>query len=157
MSDYEKIMHELVLNWKLRLVASALFTMMGLSFLISTVGGFIMELSIMDQTIVGVAVFLVMIPVYLIIADLPKIDEQTIASILNDSVPELNNHTELILKNPEDLSEEEKMKRRQIEPVLKEKKLYRYLPNRPIVQALVLLFISLLLTFGMYLYFTSIA
>lgn len=154
MGEFDKIMHELVLNWKLRLVASALLTMFGLSFLISTLGGFIMDLSVMDQTIVGVAVFLLMIPIYLIIADLPKIDEYTIASMLNESIPKLNRQAELILKDPGELSEQEKKNREEIKPVLKEEKLYRYLPNRPIVQAIVLMAACLVLTAGAYLYFT---
>lgn len=150
LNENERIMHELVLNWKLRLVASALFSMLGLAFLIGTVSGFFVELSTFDKSIVGVAVFVVMIPVYLIIADLPKIDEFTIASMLNESVPEFDQQAELVLNPVEELSEDEMAKRKELEEVLKEEKLYRFLPNRPIKQAVVIMLVSLSLTAGSY-------
>ncbi|NGP75545.1 hypothetical protein G3570_02795 [Balneolaceae bacterium YR4-1] len=150
LNENERIMHELVLNWKLRLVASALFSMLGLAFLTGTVSGFFVELSTLDKSIVGVAVFVVMIPIYLIIADLPKIDEFTIASMLNESVPEFDKQAELVLNPVEELSEHEMEKRKELEEVLKEKKLYRFLPNRPIKQAIAVMLISLSLTAGSY-------
>lgn len=150
LNENERIMHELVLNWKLRLVASALFSMLGLAFLTGTVSGFFVELSTLDKSIVGVAVFVVMIPVYLIIADLPKIDEFTIASMLNEAVPEFDKQAELVLNPVEELSEHEMEKRKELEEVLKEKKLYRFLPNRPIKQAIVVMLVSLSLTAGSY-------
>lgn len=150
LNENERIMHELVLNWKLRLVASALFSMLGLAFLIGTVSGFFVELSTFDKSIVGVAVFVVMIPVYLIVADLPKIDEFTIASMLNEAVPEFDKQAELVLNPVEELSEEEIEKRRELEEVLKEEKLYRFLPNRPIKQAIIIMVVSLTLTAGSY-------
>lgn len=150
MNENERIMHDLVLNWKLRLVASALFSMLGLAFLTGTVSGFFVELSTLDKSIVGIAVFVVMIPVYLIIADLPKIDEFTIASMLNESVPEFEQQAELVLNPVEELSDEEVQKRKELEEVLKDKKLYRFLPNRPIKQAIAVMVISLSLTAGSY-------
>ncbi|HKL19092.1 MAG TPA: hypothetical protein VJ905_08985 [Halalkalibaculum sp.] len=146
LNENERIMHELVLNWKLRLVASALFSMLGLAFLTGTVSGFFVDMSTLDKSIVGVAVFVVMIPVYLIIADLPKIDEFTIASMLNEAVPEFDKQAELVLNPVEELSENEIEKRKELEEVLKEKKLYRFLPNRPIKQAIAVMVISLSLT-----------
>lgn len=150
LNENERIMHELVLNWKLRLVASALFSMLGLAFLIGTVSGFFVELSTFDKSIVGVAVFVVMIPVYLIIADLPKIDEFTIASMLNESVPEFDQQAELVLNPVDELNEDEVAKRKELEEVLKEEKLYRFLPNRPIKQAVVIMLVSLTITAGSY-------
>lgn len=150
LNENERIMHDLVLNWKLRLVASALFSMLGLAFLIGTVSGFFVDLSTFDKSIVGVAVFVVMIPVYLIIADLPKIDEFTIASMLNDAVPEFDQQAELVLNPVEELSEEEVAKRKELEKVLKDEKLYRFLPNRPIKQAIIIMAVSLTLTAGSY-------
>lgn len=150
MNENERIMHELVLNWKLRLVASALFSMLGMAFLIGTVSGFFVELSTLDKSIVGIAVFVVMIPIYLIIADLPKIDEFTIASMLNETVPEFDQQAELVLNPEDELNEEEKEKRKELETVLKEEKLYRFLPNRPIKQAIVIMLVSLSLTAGSY-------
>lgn len=150
LNENERIMHDLVLNWKLRLVVSALFSMLGLAFLVGTVSGFFVELSTFDKSIVGVAVFVVMIPVYLIIADLPKIDEFTIASMLNEKVPEFDQQVELVLNPLEELSEEEKAKRQELEKVLKDEKLYRFLPNRPIKQAIIIMAVSLTLTAGSY-------
>lgn len=150
MNDNERIMHELVLNWKLRLIASALFSIFGLAFLIGTVSGFFVEMSILDKSIVGIAVFVVMIPIYLIIADLPKIDEFTIASMLNEAVPEFDRQAELVLNPLEELNDYEIQKRKELEEVLKEKKLYRFLPNRPIKQAIAIMVISLSLTAGSY-------
>lgn len=146
LNENERIMHDLVLNWKLRLVASALFSMLGLAFLIGTVSGFFVDLSTFDKSIVGVAVFVVMIPIYLIIADLPKIDEFTIASMLNDTVPEFDQQAELVLNPVDELSEDEIAKRKELEEVLKEEKLYRFLPNRPIKQAILIMVVSLSLT-----------
>lgn len=150
LNENERIMHELVLNWKLRLVASALFSMLGLAFLIGTVSGFFVELSTFDKSVVGVAVFVVMIPIYLIIADLPKIDEFTIASMLNESVPEFDQQAELVLNPVDELNDDEMAKRKELEEVLKEEKLYRFLPNRPIKQAIVIMLVSLTLTAGSY-------
>ncbi len=146
LNENERIMHDLVLNWKLRLVASALFSMLGLAFLIGTVSGFFVDLSTFDKSIVGVAVFVVMIPIYLIIADLPKIDEFTIASMLNDAVPEFDQQAELVLNPVDELNEDEIAKRKELEEVLKEEKLYRFLPNRPIKQAILIMVVSLSLT-----------
>lgn len=150
LNENERIMHDLVLNWKLRLVASALFSMLGLAFLVGTVSGFFVDLSTFDKSIVGVAVFVVMIPVYLIIADLPKIDEFTIASMLNEAVPEFDQQAELVLNPVDELSEEEVAKRKELEKVLQDEKLYRFLPNRPIKQAIVIMAVSLTLTAGSY-------
>jgi len=150
LNENERIMHDLVLNWKLRLVASALFSMLGLAFLIGTVSGFFVDLSTFDKSIVGVAVFVVMIPIYLIIADLPKIDEFTIASMLNEAVPEFDQQAELVLNPVDELSEDEIAKRKELEEVLKEEKLYRFLPNRPIKQAILIMVVSLGLTAGSY-------
>lgn len=146
LNEIEKIMHELVLNWKLRLVASSLLCMMGLTLLVSTVSGLLFDFTVLDQTIEAVSIFVIMIPIYLIIADLPKINEYTIASMLNESVPELSQNSELVLKPQAELTEEERQLRQQIEPVFKEKKLYKFLPLRPLKQALILLAFCILTT-----------
>lgn len=148
--NYSGKFRELVLNWKLRLVVSALFSILGLAVLISITSGFIMDdFQALDQTIVGVAVFVIVIPIYLIVADLPKIDEHTIAEMLNKSIP----GAELILKSHDELSEEERTKREEAERLFQDEKLYRFLPNRPVIQAFLLMTISLTLTAGIYLYF----
>lgn len=149
---------ELVLNWKLRLVVSALFSILGLSFLISTASGIVIEdFETLDQTIVGIAVFVIVIPIYLIIADLPKINEHTIAEMLNQAIPELNSSAELVLKTDDELSENEISKRKEVEELFKDEKLYRFLPNRPIKQAVVIMVVSLALTAGIYFYFNNLS
>lgn len=150
MNEYERLLYELVLNWKLRLVVSALFSMLGLSFLVSFMSGFFADLSLLDQTIVGVAVFIVMIPVYLIIADLPDIDEHTIATMLNERVPDFDHQADLILKPVDELDEKQLQKREQIASIYKQEKLYRHLPNRPITQAVILMLVCFMLTAGGY-------
>ncbi|MDZ7689808.1 MAG: hypothetical protein U5K69_01395 [Balneolaceae bacterium] len=150
-SNYSHTMQELVLNWKLRLVVSALFSIMGFAVLIATLSGYFMpNFEVIDQTIVGVAVFIIVIPVYLIIADLPKINEQTIVDLLNESVPRLDYNAQLILKNKDELPEQKVKYRRQVEDFFEDKKVYRFLPNRPIHQAVIILVTSLLLTAGVY-------
>lgn len=143
MDDPKRILHELVLNWKLRLVVSALFSMMGLAFLVALLSGNFADLNLFDQTIVGVAVFIVMIPIYLIIADLPKIDEQTIAEMLNEHVPEFQKKADIVLKTEAELNENEAELKDQIEELYKNKSLHKYLPNRPIKQAAILLIFCL--------------
>jgi len=153
-AEYHKKLHELVLNWKLRLVASAMFSILGLAVLISTASGFIIDdFEVLDQTIVGVAVFVIVIPIYLIIADLPKINEETIAHMLNENVPNLNSGAELVLKSSEELNEQEIALRREVEEVFQDDRLYRFLPNYPMKQAIVLMIGSLLITAGIYYYF----
>ncbi|MDZ7717062.1 MAG: hypothetical protein U5J95_12700 [Balneolaceae bacterium] len=143
MDDPKRILHELVLNWKLRLVVSALFSMMGLSFLIALLSGIFADLNLLDQTIVGVAVFIVMIPVYLIIADLPKISEHTITEMLNEHVPEFQEKAGIVLKSEAELNENEAKLKAKIERLYQDKPLHKYLPNRPIKQAVILLVLCL--------------
>ena len=152
-TEYTKKLRELVLNWKLRLVVSALFSMLGLAILLGTLSGYFMEnFNTLDQTIVGVAVFVIVIPIYLIIADLPKINEQTIAEILNNCIPNLQHDATLILAEEEELTEEERAKREHVEQVFEDERLYRYLPNRPIQQAALIMATCLVLTAGVYFY-----
>lgn len=150
MNEFDRMLYELVLNWKLRLVASALFSLMGLSFLIGAMSGILFDYSVLDQTIVGISVFVVTVPIYLIIADLPKINEQTITKMLNEYVPEFEDNAHLILVPREELDEHQLEERQQIESIYKDKKLYRYLPNRPITQAIILMVICFILTAGSY-------
>lgn len=152
-SNYTGKINDLVLNWKLRLVLSALFSIMGFALLIATLSGYFMpEFEVLDQTIVGVAVCVIVIPVYLIIADLPKINAHTIANLLNQSVPKLHNKAELILKDKDDIPEQDAVYRREVEEFFEDEKVYRFLPNRPINQAVIIMVSSLALTAGIHLY-----
>jgi len=153
MNELERILHELVLNWKLRLFASALFSLLGLSFLIGSASGFIADLTVWDQTIVGIAVFIVTLPIYLIIADLPKIDGQNIVAMLNERVPEFKQQAGLVLKEEADLNEEEKKELERVKLLYKTKSLHTYLPARPMKQAVLLMLTCLILTAVAYFYF----
>ena len=146
MEKEEQIFKELILNWKLRLVASAMVSIFGLAFLVATVSGLVVEMSVLDKSIVGVAVFVVMIPVYLIIADLPKIDKSTITRLLDENVPEMEQRAELLLKDEEELDEQDEELRYKIESFLSDEKSYKYLPSRPIKQAVAILTTSLFIS-----------
>ncbi|MFH5831495.1 hypothetical protein ACG2F4_12700 [Halalkalibaculum sp. DA3122] len=152
-TEYLHKMHELVLNWKLRLVVSALFSMLGLAILVGTLSGYFMQnFEVLDQTIVGVAVFVIVIPIYLIVADLPKIDEHTIADLLNKQIPDLEYDTKLLLMDEEQMSEEEVARKKKVVKKFADEKLYRFLPTQPILQALLVMLACLLLTAGIHFY-----
>lgn len=152
-TDFSHRMHELVLNWKLRLVVSALFSMLGFAILIGTLSGYFMQdFETLDQTIVGVAVFVIVIPIYLIIADLPKIDEHTIAEMLNERLPNLEHDAKLVLRDEQELSSDEIARRQEVENFFSDEKLYRFLPLQPIQQAVLIMITCLLLTAGIYFY-----
>ncbi|MDX1672214.1 MAG: hypothetical protein R3211_07715 [Balneolaceae bacterium] len=150
-SDYERKLQELVLNWKLRLIVSAMFSLLGLALVISVASGYFVEgFDVLDQTIVGMAVFLVVIPIYLIAADLPKIDKKTILNLLSENVPELSDKDmDTVLVPTSELDGKKLNEREEIEAFLDKDKLYRYLPTRPIKQAVVLMTVCLAITAGM--------
>ena len=92
------ILHEGIQNWKLRIVLSALLCIMGLAALISMVLGEFVRLSVMDKTIVSIAVFMVGTPAYLIASKLGKVDQYTIAGFLNESLDEVRGDAEVLVK-----------------------------------------------------------
>lgn len=139
-----QILHEGIYNWKLRLVLSALLCIMGLGMLISMVLGLFVELTVMDKTIVGIAIFMVGTPAYLIVSKLGKVDQYTIAGFLNESLKEIDGDAEVLVKKEEELAPEEKTRREQLEEFFTENPLYNYLPNQPVVQAYALLTLSLI-------------
>lgn len=145
-----QILLEGIYNWKLRLVLSALLCIMGLGMLISMVLGLFVELSVMDKTIVGVAIFMVGTPAYLIVSKLGKVDQYTIAGFLNQSLDEVDGDAEVLVKNENELDPEEQTRREQLEEFFTENPLYNYLPNQPVIQAYVLLVISLVASFGIW-------
>lgn len=139
-----QILMEGIYNWKLRLVLSALLCIMGLGMLISMILGLFVELTVMDKTIVGIAIFMVGTPAYLIVSKLGKVDQYTIAGFLNESLKEVDGDAEVLVKKEEELDPEEKTRREQLEEFFTENPLYNYLPNQPVIQAYVLLTLSLL-------------
>lgn len=147
MEQLRKEYESLVLNWKLRLVLSALLSIMSLALVIGTASGvFIPDFDVLDQTIVAVAVCVIVIPVYLIIADLPEIDEHTIANLLNSSVPELKDQAQLVLAPAEELEPDQQSEINRVIEFFDDQKLYRYLPMRPITQSIVILISCLTIT-----------
>lgn len=145
-----QILMEGIYNWKLRLVLSALLCLMGLGVLISMVLGLIVELTVLDKTIVGIAIFMVGTPAYLIVSNLAKVDQYTIAGFLNESLKEVDGDAEVLVKPEDELDPEEISRREQLEEFFSENPLYNYLPNQPVVQAYVLLILSLIGSLGIW-------
>lgn len=137
-------------NWKLRLILSALLCIMGLSGLISMSLGSVIELSVTDKTIVGLAVFMVGTPLYLILSKLGKVDQYTIAGFLNQELQEVSGDAVVLVKNEEDLSQEELERRAQLEAFFTESPLYEFLPDKPVKQAYVLFLFSMAGSFGIW-------
>ncbi len=146
-----EILMEGIQNWKLRLVLSALLCIMGLAALISMVLGTFVELTVMDKTIVGIAVFMVGTPAYLIVSKLGKVDQYTIAGFLNEQLSEVQGDAEVLVKKEEDLDEQEKTRREQLEQFFTENPLYKYLPDKPVKQAYLLFLLSLVGSIGIWL------
>ncbi|MFD2531399.1 hypothetical protein [Gracilimonas halophila] len=144
------ILHEGIQNWKLRLVLSALLYIMGLAGLISMVLGEFVELTVMDKTIVSIAVFMVGTPAYLIASNLGKVDQYTIAGFLNESLQEVQGDAEVLVKKEEELDEEEKTRREQLEEFFTENPLDNYLPDKPVKQAYFLFLLSLAGSFSIW-------
>lgn len=145
-----QILLEGIQNWKLRLVLSALLCIMGLAALISMVLGTFVELTVLDKSIVGIAVFMVGTPAYLIVSKLGKVDQYTIAGFLNERLTEVQGDAEVLVKKEEELDEEEKTRRQQLEEFFTENPLYIYLPDKPVKQAYVLFVLSLIGSIGIW-------
>lgn len=145
-----QILLEGIQNWKLRLVLSALLCIMGLAALISMVLGTFVELTVMDKSIVGIAVFMVGTPAYLIVSKLGKVDQYTIAGFLNERLSEIQGDAEVLVKKEEELDEQEKTRREQLEEFFTENPLYIYLPDKPVKQAYVLFVLSLIGSIGIW-------
>lgn len=145
-----EILIEGIQNWKLRLVLSALLCIMGLAALISMVLGLVVELTVIDKTIVSIAVFMVGTPAYLIASNLGKVDQYTIAGFLNESLQEVQGDAEVLVKKEEELDAEEKSRREQLENFFTENPLYNFLPDKPVKQAYILFVISILGSFSIW-------
>lgn len=144
------ILHEGIQNWKLRLVLSALLCIIGLAGLISMILGTFVELTIMDKSIVSIAVFMVGTPAYLIASNLGKVDQYTIAGFLNESLQEIEGDAEVLVKKEEELNEDEKTRREQLEEFFTENPLYNFLPDKPVKQAYFLFLLSLVASFSIW-------
>ncbi|SMO51565.1 hypothetical protein [Gracilimonas mengyeensis] len=137
-----QILQEGITNWKLRLVLSALLCLMGLGALISMVLGLFVELSVMDKSIVGIAIFMVGTPVYLISSKLGNIDQYTIAGFLNEELQEVEGDAEVLVKSESELNEDEISRRKQLEAFFDEHPLHTFLPDKPVKQAWILFTLS---------------
>ncbi len=144
------VLLEGIYNWKLRLVLSALLSIMGLGILISMLLGLITELTVLDKSIVGIAIFMVGTPVYLIISKLGKVDEYTIAGFLNEQLQEVNGEAEVLVKAEDKMDEHEKTRRRQLEEFFTKNPLHNFLPDKPVKQAYVLFLISIIASFAIW-------
>ena len=137
-------------NWKLRLILSALLAIMGLGAMISMLLGLFVELSVYDKSLVAIAIFMVGIPTYLIISGLGQVDEFTIAGFLNETLDDIPGNAEILAKNEQELSEDELSLREQLIEYLNDHSLALLLPTRPVVQAYVLLLVSMVISFGIW-------
>ncbi|MGN8225657.1 hypothetical protein [Gracilimonas sp. BCB1] len=145
-----QVLLEGIYNWKLRLVLSALLCIIGLGILISMALGIFLELTVLDKSIVGIAIFMVGTPAYLIVSKLGKVDQYTIAGFLNESLQEVDGDAEVLVKKEDELAPEEKTRREQLEEFFRENPLYNFLPDRPVKQAYFLFLVSLLASFAIW-------
>ena len=137
-------------KWKLRLILSALLSILGLAGMISMILGIFLELTIHDKTIVAIAIFMVGIPAYLIASGLARIDELTIAAFLNENIEELNGDAELLARDKRALTENELQRRSDIEAFFEKTPVYKHLPDKPVKQAYYLLLLSMIISFGIW-------
>lgn len=142
-----QVLLEGIYNWKLRLVLSALLCIIGLGILISMLLGIFLELTVLDKSIVGIAIFMVGTPAYLIVSNLGKVDQYTIAGFLNESLKEVDGDAEVLVKKEDELNPDEKTRREQLEEFFRENPLYNFLPDRPVKQAYFLFLMSLIASF----------
>ncbi|WP_103664080.1 hypothetical protein [Gracilimonas amylolytica] len=145
-----EILLEGIQNWKLRLILSALLSIMGLAAFVSMSLSLFVDLTVWDQTVVSIAIFMVGTPAYLILSNLGKVDQYTIAGFLNESLEEVRGDAEVLVKKEDDLDEHEKTRREQLEEFFTENPLYNYLPDKPVKQAYILFLITLLGSFGIW-------
>ncbi|MDR9415569.1 MAG: hypothetical protein RI564_04740 [Gracilimonas sp.] len=145
-----QILIEGIQNWKLRLILSALLCIMGLAGLISMALGLLVDLTVLDKTIVSIAIFMVGTPAYLIVSKLGKVDQYTIAGFLNESLQEVQGDAEVLVRKEEELDDAELDRREQLEEFFTENPLYNFLPDKPVKQAYVLFVLSLLASFGIW-------
>ncbi|MDZ7808379.1 MAG: hypothetical protein U5K71_14905 [Gracilimonas sp.] len=145
-----EILLEGIQNWKLRLILSALLSIMGLAAFISMSLGEFVELTVWDKSVVSIAIFMVGTPAYLIVSKLGKVDQYTIAGFLNESLEEIQGDAEVLVKKEDDLDENEKTRREQLEQFFTENPLYNYLPDKPVKQAYILFVITLIGSFGIW-------
>jgi len=145
-----EILLEGIQNWKLRLILSALLSIMGLAAFISMMLGELVELTVWDKTVVSIAIFMVGTPAYLIVSKLGKVDQYTIAGFLNESLEEIEGDAEVLVKKEDELDENEKTRREQLEQFFTENPLYNYLPDKPVKQAYILFSVTLVGSFAIW-------
>ncbi len=145
-----KLLREGLNNWKLRLVLSAILCIMGLAGLVSMILGLFMSLSVYDKSIVAIAIWMVGIPAYLILSGLAKITPQTIAQFINENNDNVEGDIQVLLQNVDELDEESKTQQQKLIKFFNETPLYKFLPDRPVKQAYVLMLISMMMSFGIW-------
>lgn len=146
----QDILTEGLNNWKLRLILSALLSIIGLGFFVSMALGLFINLSVYDQSLVGIAIFMVGVPAYLIISNLAGIDKYTIAGFLNQTLTQAGGQAEVLLKLPEELEQEELERRKALEELFNRQPLYSFLPDKPVRQAYAIFLATVLLSFGIW-------
>lgn len=146
----QKILTEGLNNWKLRIILSAILCIMGLAALISMLLGLFINLSIYDKSIVAIAIWMVGIPAYLILSGLSKITPQTIAVFINENNDQVTDDLQILLKDEIELDAESKTKQHELITFFQQTPLYKFLPDKPVKQAYLIMLASMVGSFGIW-------
>ncbi len=139
-----------ITNWKLRLILSALLCIMGLAALISMVLGLFVSLSVYDRSIVAIAIWMVGVPTYLMLSGLANITPELIAKFINENVEDVKLDVNLLLQDRDSLTESEQQRQKVLIQKFTATPLYRFLPDKPVKQAYILMVISMIGSFGIW-------
>ena len=123
---------------------------MGLAGLISMCIGLFVDLSVYDKSIVAIAVWMVGVPTYLIISGLAKVTPQSIIYFINDNNDQVNGDLNVLLKDSNELDEKSKSQQQELITFFQKTPLYKFLPDKPVKQAYVLMLFSMLASFGIW-------
>mgnify|MGYP003627558882 CR=1 FL=1 len=145
-----KILTEGLNNWKLRLILSALLCITGLAGLISMAIGVLIDLSIYEKSIVAIAIWIVGVPTYLIVSGLAKITPQSIIQFINDNNNQIKGDLNVLLKSSTELDKKGREQQQELISFFRETPLYKFLPDKPVKQAYVLMFFSVVASFGIW-------
>lgn len=141
----QKILQDGIQNWKLRLVLSGLLSIIGLSALIAMILGTVFGYNQLDRTIIGLSVFMVGLPLYLILSELPKINEKIIVHFLEElegTELEFPCKPNVLLMESSAPNDDVHTQHKQMLDFFAHKPLYKLLPVRPVLQGYILFLVS---------------
>jgi hypothetical protein len=123
---------------------------MGLAGLVSMSLGFFVDLNTYDKSIVAIAIWMVGVPTYLIISGLAKVTPQSIAQFINENNSQVHEDLQILLRENSELDEQTRDKKNELIKLFQETPLYKFLPDKPIRQAYILMLISMLGSFAIW-------